>query len=70
MILSQPNIVWYIKERVDHMQKNGIWLPLLASIGIGAATFYTMSKNNQNLGQTIQKVVPFVSGMTGNNTSQ
>lgn len=58
-----------IKERVDDMQKSGIWLPLIASIGIGAATFYTMSRNNQNLGQTMQKVIPFVSGMSGNNSS-
>lgn len=51
------------------MQKSGIWLPLIASIGVGAATFYTMSKNNQNLGQTMQKVLPFVSGMSGGNNS-
>lgn len=47
------------------MQKNGIWLPLIASVGVGAATFYTMTKNNQGLGQTMQKMVPFVSQMSG-----
>ncbi|MCV4235943.1 hypothetical protein OHJ21_32770 [Virgibacillus sp. LDC1] len=48
------------------MQKNnGVWLPLIASVGVGAATFYTMTKNNQGIGQTMQKMIPFVSQMTG-----
>ncbi|PAV30102.1 hypothetical protein CIL05_06460 [Virgibacillus profundi] len=51
------------------MQKNGMWLPLIASVGVGAATYYTMTKNNQNLGQTMQKMVPFVSQMSGGNNS-
>ncbi|HLR73684.1 MAG TPA: hypothetical protein VK077_00300 [Virgibacillus sp.] len=49
------------------MQKNGIWLPLIASVGVGAAAFYTMTKNNQGIGQTIQKMVPFVSQMSSGN---
>ncbi|HLR79025.1 MAG TPA: hypothetical protein VK119_00290 [Bacillota bacterium] len=48
------------------MQKNGIWIPLIASVGVGAATFYTMTRNNQGVGQTIQKVLPFVAQMGGN----
>ena len=53
------------------MQKNNVWLPLLASIGVGAATYYTISKNNQSIGQTMQKVIPFVSQMSaGGNTGQ
>lgn len=53
------------------MQKNGIWLPLLASLGVGAATYYTVSKNNQSIGQTIQKVIPLVSEISeGDNTQQ
>lgn len=47
------------------MQRNNIWLPLIASIGVGAATFYTISKNNESIGQTIQKVVPLLSNMGG-----
>ncbi|MCM3742313.1 hypothetical protein M3210_18955 [Oceanobacillus luteolus] len=37
-----------------------LWLPLIASIGVGAATFYSMSKNggNQSLGQVMQKMMP------------
>lgn len=46
-----------------------MWLPLLTSIGVGAATYYTISKNNHSIGQTVQKVLPFVSEMsTGRNS--
>ncbi|WP_197431759.1 hypothetical protein [Lentibacillus sp. JNUCC-1] len=52
------------------MQKKGMWLPIVASVGVGAATFYTMTKNNQNLGQTVSKMMPFVSQMgSGQNSS-
>ncbi|SET82403.1 hypothetical protein SAMN05216389_13319 [Oceanobacillus limi] len=49
------------------MQKNGMWLPIIASVGVGAATYYTMTKNNQNIGQTMSKMLPFVSQMSGGN---
>ncbi len=45
--------------------KNQNWLPIIASLGVGAATYYTMTKKNQGLGQTVQKVLPFVSAMSG-----
>ncbi|MBU5468602.1 hypothetical protein KQI49_17475 [Virgibacillus sp. MSJ-26] len=45
--------------------KNGIWIPIIASVGVGAATFYTMTKNNQTVGQAVQKMIPFVSQMGG-----
>lgn len=38
-----------------------MWLPLLASIGVGAATFYSMNKNNsgnQGLNQAMQQFMP------------
>lgn len=44
------------------MQKNSIWLPLIASVGVGAATFYTMTQNNMSIGQTMEKVMPMLSG--------
>ncbi|WP_099158829.1 hypothetical protein [Virgibacillus ndiopensis] len=50
------------------MQKNAMWLPLIASVGVGAATFYTMTKNNQGIGQTMQNMIPFVSQMGGGAT--
>lgn len=43
------------------------WLPIIASVGMGAATYYTMTKNNQNIGQTVQKFAPFLSDSGGNN---
>ncbi|WP_404453746.1 hypothetical protein LG329_04180 [Virgibacillus necropolis] len=45
------------------MEKNAMLVPLLASVGIGAATYYTMTKNNQSLGQTMQQTIPFVTQM-------
>lgn len=39
--------------------KKGIWLPLIASIGVGAATYYSMSRNgNMSIGQVMQKFMP------------
>ncbi|HLR62569.1 MAG TPA: hypothetical protein VK097_09020 [Lentibacillus sp.] len=49
------------------MQNNNMWLPLIASVGVGAATYYSMTKNNRNFGQTMQQMVPFVSQMSGGN---
>ncbi|HEY4600220.1 MAG TPA: hypothetical protein VIG73_02820 [Cerasibacillus sp.] len=43
---------------------NNIWIPLLASVGVGAATYYTMTRHNQRFGQTMQKMLPLVSEMT------
>lgn len=41
-----------------------MWLPLAASVGVGIATYYTVSKNHQSIGQTMQKVLPIVSQMS------
>lgn len=51
------------------MQKNEVWIPLVASLGVGAATFYAMSKNNQSLGQAVEKVLPVVQQSVGGNSS-
>ncbi|MEN1968161.1 hypothetical protein WMZ97_08820 [Lentibacillus sp. N15] len=48
------------------MQKSEMWIPLITSVGVGAATYYSMTKNNQNFGQAIEKMVPFVSQISGN----
>ncbi len=47
------------------MQKQQIWLPLLASTGIGAAAFYSMTKGQNSIGQSVQQFVPLVTGMGG-----
>jgi len=56
------------------MEKNKMLLPLLASLGVGAATYYTVSKNNHNLEKTIKNVLPLVSqqmsGESGRQTEQ
>lgn len=71
-ILSHPNKCPVALQRgLVCMQNDGVWLPLITSLGVGVATYYTMSKNNQSISQTIQKVVPFVSQMSNNqNTEQ
>ncbi|MFD1038191.1 hypothetical protein ACFQ3N_07165 [Virgibacillus byunsanensis] len=51
-------------------RNNNMWIPLIASVGLGAATYYTMTKNNQSFGQTMQKMVPFVTQMGGNGNQQ
>jgi len=37
------------------------WWPIVASIGVGAATYYTISRKNSNVGQAIQNMLPIVS---------
>lgn len=51
-------------------QQKGMWLPLMASVGVGAATYYNMTKNGQGMGQTMQQMVPFVAGVSGQNKQQ
>lgn len=48
------------------MDKNrSMWLPIIASVGVGAATYYTISKsNNQTISQTLEKIMPVVSQMS------
>lgn len=50
------------------MNKNNVWIPIVASIGVGAATYYAMSKNNQGIRSAIQQVLPIVSQVTNNTT--
>lgn len=52
-----------------NMQRNGMWLPLIASIGVGAATYYSMSKNNQGIGQVMQQFMPGKSSTSGNSNT-
>lgn len=52
------------------MEKNSIWLPLVASVGIGAATFYSMTNQQQNVGQALQQAAPFFSSKQKSATSK
>ncbi|WP_053217327.1 hypothetical protein [Virgibacillus senegalensis] len=45
-------------------KQRGMWIPLIASVGIGAAAYYSMTKG-QGLGKTIQQSMPMMSGITG-----
>ncbi|MBO1003281.1 hypothetical protein ACFSKI_22745 [Pseudogracilibacillus auburnensis] len=51
------------------MKRSDMWLTLLASVGVGAAAFYTMSKSGQPMNKAMETVAPMLSGMTNNNTS-
>lgn len=52
------------------MRDQNKWVTILASVGIGAATYFTMSKNRKGLKQTMQNMIPFVSSqMLGNDQS-
>lgn len=48
-----------------------MWVPLIASIGVGAATYYSVSKNKQDFNQALQEILPVVSHMSsgGNGNS-
>lgn len=48
------------------MQQQNAWIPVMASLGIGAAAYYTMTKGGRGVGSTLQQAaVPFLSGMSG-----
>jgi len=49
---------------------NNKWWPIVASIGVGAATYYTMSRKNNGIGQAIQNMIPLVSQMGSGKTHQ
>lgn len=51
-------------ERLVGKMNNKMWIPLVASIGVGAATYYAVSKNSNNFNSAIQQVLPIVSQMT------
>lgn len=52
------------------MQTKGMMIPLITSVGVGAATYYSMTKNQQNFGQTMEKMVPLVSQLNGGGSNQ
>lgn len=47
-----------------------MWIAIAASLGVGAATFYSMSKSQKPLDKAVENVTPVLTNMTGNNESQ
>jgi len=60
----------FAKGMIRMQNNQGIWLPLIASVGVGAATYFTMTNNNSNIGQTVQQMVPIVASMAGHQSNQ
>lgn len=61
-------------ERNENMNKSDMWLTLLASVGVGAAAYYTISKSNKPVEKAIENITPMLTNMNtsnnqGNNSS-
>jgi hypothetical protein len=52
---------------VKQMAKQN-WLPIVASVGIGAAAYLSMKKGN-SLGKVVQKYMPFGGNTTPTNNA-
>jgi len=51
------------------MKKSDMWITLLASIGVGAAAYYTMSKSDKPMSKAVESVAPMLSGITNSNNN-
>ena len=49
------------------MKRSDMWLTILASVGVGAAAYYTISKSDKPMNKAVESVVPMLSGITNNN---
>lgn len=67
-VCTKFNGRWYVI--MDQQNQKAIWLPLIASVGVGAATFYSMTKSGKGMGQAISQMVPFVAGMKNKSSQQ
>lgn len=65
-----PHTQFIFMERVKTMNKSDMWITLLASVGVGAAAYYTISKSNKPVDKAIESVMPMFSGMNSNQGSQ
>jgi len=52
------------------LKKSDIWITVAASLGVGAATFYTMSKSTKPLNKAVESVTPILSNMAGDHSEQ
>lgn len=46
-----------------------MWLTIIASIGVGAAAYYTMSKSDKPMTKAVESVAPMLSGITNSNNN-
>jgi len=58
----------HLKGWWEILNNKNMWIPLVASIGVGAATYYAVSKNNQSIRSAVQQVLPIVSQVTNGST--
>ncbi len=49
------------------MNKSDMWISLAASVGVGAAAYYAISKSNKPIDKAIESVVPMFSSNSDNN---
>lgn len=49
------------------LNKSDMWITLLASLGVGAAAYYTISKSNKPVDKALESVVPMFSNMNETN---
>jgi hypothetical protein len=52
------------------MKKSDMWIAAAASLGVGAATFYAMSKSEQPLNKAMESVTPILSDLTSTTGSK
>ncbi|HET7577641.1 MAG TPA: hypothetical protein VFK33_00035 [Bacillales bacterium] len=45
------------------LQQRRTWLPIIASVGIGAAAYYSMTKGG-GVGRTLQQMIPMMPAMS------
>lgn len=53
----------------EQLNKSDMWIALAASVGVGAATFYTMSKSDKPLKNAIESMTPVLSDLTAEETN-
>ena len=51
------------------MKKSDMMVAIAASLGVGAATFYTMSKSHNPLNKAIENITPMLNNMVQENNS-
>lgn len=50
------------------MKNANMWLTILASVGVGAAAYYSMSKSDQPMSKAMESVAPMLTNMTNSNS--